>query len=473
MRRYLWLWCGLMIMLAVAPLAAQTDPPVYVVVEGALMRATAGGTLEPVAACALPREPSFSAPVPSPDGQLLALKFEPLLVTEARERVGGWGGGENPADLIICNPDSGIIARFSQPEDAALFDPSGRPDKFTIRSLPAWSPDGSALSWTECPAACEPAKVVRYDLASGALTELATLPPLYGVPTSVPVAWGGPLILVQAYTYDEAAQREVSRLFGYDPATGGLVLDVELSQTDTTGVTDFFWIDAGGTPQIAVLRSSGAWVRVDPATGETDLLEGTPEVFNPLAPEGISAVADGRAAQFANLHWLVREGETLTPLSADVRGFTPPSVAADGNALLFYDNLTPRIYRAGEIVDLPLPPLSPATPAYASWGPQAWRLYAGELPSSGEYVCLGAPEPRLTVGAAARVVVGQGANNLRDAASTGGSLLGTIPEGAMVDVLGGPECANGYTWWQVVYNGMTGWTAEGEGLDYWLEPAGG
>lgn len=473
MRRYLWMLLGLMIALAALPLAAQSGPPVYLVVEGALMRATVGGTLEPVTACALPREPSFFAPVPSPDGQLLAIKFEPLLVTEARERVGGWGGGENPADLMICDPDTGIVARFSQPDDAALFDPSGRPDKFTIRSLPAWSPDGGALTWTQCPAACDPATVVRYDLASGALTELATLPPLYGVPSSVPVAWGGPLILAQAYTYDEAAQREVSRLFGYDPATGGVVLDVELSQSDTSGVTDFFWIDVGGAQQIAVLRSSGAWLRLDPASGETGLLEGTPEVYNPLAPDGISAVADGRAAQFANLNWLMREGDTLTPLSADVRGFTPPSAAPDGSALLFYDNLTPRIYRAGELLDLPLPPLSPATPAYATWGAQAWRLYTGELPSSGEYVCIGAPEPRLVIGAPARVVVGQGANNLRDQPTTAGIRLGRIPEGATMDVVGGPECANGYTWWQVVYNGMTGWTAEGEGLDYWLEPVGG
>jgi hypothetical protein len=29
---------------------------------------------------------------------------------------------------------------------------------------------------------------------------------------------------------------------------------------------------------------------------------------------------------------------------------------------------------------------------------------------------------------------------------------------------------NGLTWWQVDYNDTVGWTAEGQGNTYWLEP---
>jgi ABC-type antimicrobial peptide transport system permease subunit len=37
-------------------------------------------------------------------------------------------------------------------------------------------------------------------------------------------------------------------------------------------------------------------------------------------------------------------------------------------------------------------------------------------------------------------------------------------------VLEGPVCAENMAWWKVQYQGQTGWTAEGQGTDYWLEP---
>ena len=48
--------------------------------------------------------------------------------------------------------------------------------------------------------------------------------------------------------------------------------------------------------------------------------------------------------------------------------------------------------------------------------------------------------------------------------------VGSIPGEAMFSVVGGPVCADGYTWWQVTYEGVTGWTAQGSASEYWVEP---
>ena len=48
---------------------------------------------------------------------------------------------------------------------------------------------------------------------------------------------------------------------------------------------------------------------------------------------------------------------------------------------------------------------------------------------------------------------------------------GLIQPGETVDVVGGPVCANGITWWQVIAHGTTGWTGEMQGTTYWLGPA--
>ncbi len=89
--------------------------------------------------------------------------------------------------------------------------------------------------------------------------------------------------------------------------------------------------------------------------------------------------------------------------------------------------------------------------------------------AQGDANCPGAPLPRLTVDAPARVLPGD-ANNVRDTPSRSGARVGSIPGGAVFNVLAGPVCADGLNWWQIKYAGLTGWTVEGSGADYWVEP---
>jgi cytoskeletal protein RodZ len=51
--------------------------------------------------------------------------------------------------------------------------------------------------------------------------------------------------------------------------------------------------------------------------------------------------------------------------------------------------------------------------------------------------------------------------NMRAGAGTGHAKVKTLREGAEVEIIGGPEDANGYTWWQVRdADGATGWVVE-------------
>lgn len=83
--------------------------------------------------------------------------------------------------------------------------------------------------------------------------------------------------------------------------------------------------------------------------------------------------------------------------------------------------------------------------------------------------CPGAPQPRLTVGGQGRVLPGD-ANNLRDQPARAGNRIGAIPGGEAFMVLEGPVCADGFNWWRVDYGGLNGWTVEGLGADYFVEP---
>jgi hypothetical protein len=84
-------------------------------------------------------------------------------------------------------------------------------------------------------------------------------------------------------------------------------------------------------------------------------------------------------------------------------------------------------------------------------------------------ICDPALLPRLAVGEVARVTPGA-ANNLRAQASRGASEVGEIPGGETFLVLGGPVCGDGLTWWDVDFNGLRGWTAEGASGEYFVVP---
>lgn len=84
--------------------------------------------------------------------------------------------------------------------------------------------------------------------------------------------------------------------------------------------------------------------------------------------------------------------------------------------------------------------------------------------------CADAPAPRLTVGHNASVIPGFGENNLRSNPGTSASVIGVIPPGGVVRVLDGPTCVDDLIWWQIAYENQIGWTAEGEGEIYWLQP---
>ncbi|QPC82886.1 hypothetical protein G4Y79_00510 [Phototrophicus methaneseepsis] len=85
--------------------------------------------------------------------------------------------------------------------------------------------------------------------------------------------------------------------------------------------------------------------------------------------------------------------------------------------------------------------------------------------------------PRIRVGqATARVVSGGIPNRLREQPNTQGSQIGQVNPGRTIDrVLNGPACVDGYVWWLVEVDGVTGWTAESSFADedYYLEPVGG
>lgn len=87
--------------------------------------------------------------------------------------------------------------------------------------------------------------------------------------------------------------------------------------------------------------------------------------------------------------------------------------------------------------------------------------------------CYGFMPSRLYAGGLGRVTLYPNLpNRVRTNPGYASDVLGMIPAGGTFYVIGGPFCADNTAWWQVSYNNqLVGWTAEGDGNTYWLEPS--
>lgn len=88
--------------------------------------------------------------------------------------------------------------------------------------------------------------------------------------------------------------------------------------------------------------------------------------------------------------------------------------------------------------------------------------------------CSIAPTRNVRVGDIARISDEDArSNRFRELPTSHSTLIGMIPVGGMFEIIDGPRCADGYRWWNVVYDGLTGWTSDGEGDVHYFEVVAG
>ncbi len=97
--------------------------------------------------------------------------------------------------------------------------------------------------------------------------------------------------------------------------------------------------------------------------------------------------------------------------------------------------------------------------------------YVMPTPGPGDQICPDSPPTRLILAERARVTFDDPSPlRLRSRSGIDASILDELLIGSVVLVLDGPECADGYTWYQVQAGERVGWVAEGEPGLYYIAP---
>lgn len=235
--------------------------------------------------------------------------------------------------------------------------------------------------------------------------------------------------------------------------------------------------DSGGMPAVEFQANLQTIVQIS-------ISHGVIPVLSTIPPKHYNPATDGRVAEFNQIIVATARGydvplwnywQAMSALPDD--GLSPdgvhPSSARDGlNAVFDAQHLQ---------YGYPVRNLTALQMLYALWqqvlydGDQAPAATAPPAviqptqPGAGDVECLGVPPARLAVGGQGRVTPGL-PNKIRSAPSTSAAQVGSIPGEGIFSVIGGPECVDGFLWWQVSYEGTMGWTASGGGGEYWVEP---
>lgn len=464
--------------------SAQSDQPLLVISRGDLYTwaGVADSEPEPYTACQPPDERIVYSPQVGPDSMLI-LQTWPRIVIEVLEREGGIGGGPLPNNIWLCNGNE-LTLIAQQPENASFFQPNV-PDNVLVRSRVTWSPDGTKIAWTEGDISSEDYTLNIYTLDTGEVSQVAIdMPQQYGIPQPPLLSWteaglAGPSTRFvpnspEFSVFEVIIFAETGETLGTFPVTS--------TRNPEAFTRDQFPIVDQGRSYWGLRYDDGSFGLLDLQTGELSYLseDAAPALYSPADPDGTALVqtlnADGR------LVWTLAYGDELftrpdgrTEVFPDtVSSYIEPGPSGrvayiqDFTSIWVWNNPT-------EALQMPTIEANPEAQIFGidgiSWLSTEWRIIR-ELELDNPFTiftCPGFVQSQLQEGVTA-INTDSVPNNLRAEPNLNAERIGEIPPGATVQVVAGPVCDQGYAWWQVEYNGQFGWTVEGEGSEYWIEP---
>jgi hypothetical protein len=419
-------------------------------------------------------------PVLSPDGTRVAYNSWATITIEAIA-AGKPVLGVIPSNIWVMDPATTSATRIvDQPPDAVFWQ-DGVEDKAIMRGTPVWSPDGTRLAWSEMISPEYRFQLVVHDLGTGAQSVIVpSLPFPFADGGFIPlheVMWGGRGILVRnlAVNATSADFEEYAYLYAPD---GTLIHETLIGSSATEWPSSVQWTMFNGQQYLGLSYPSGRRYLVDPATGDQQDMPAPPELYSTNSPNNTAtAFASASADASGNIKhtWTAvypsRQQDQLLNFSGEPNSI---AVSSDGQAIAYISDAV-YVWQNGSVTAVP-GTAGIASPWSVSvvWGSNQWRVRTdgpGSTGGAGGAIACTLPT-RLTAGGTGQVT--PGLPNLIRALPRRGSdsaILGRIPAGGIFTVVSGPQCDNeGRYWWQVSYNGVTGWTPEGESGIYWLQP---
>jgi hypothetical protein len=454
--------CILAFILLPSTVLAQTNTPLLMLVNGVLFRLDSA-TLTPYSECQPSSGLIQSVPIVAPTNEAFALVVRPNAVTEFLENGIAYAF-DTPTDIWVCANNT--LTPVAINDTLNLSDTDTNNDGVT-RSLPAWNTDGQALAWTEWNGVSNSVELAIADLSSNTVNRIqTTLQVSVGFSSAPEIYWT--TFGIHVYNYEEVGGNREEALYSYTPQGQFLTrVRIAVMSDPNDFVIEKHFAYNNQIPYLAVRYGTQGWAYFHVFTGQNVLVSTTDFSITPAnisTPiNEISYNATDTLNVWQTISYSTPDGqpEEFIGYGANQIAFSP-----DG-AQIAYLTEQLELWDSGETGQIENTMFAPGDDVAIVWSALRWTI--SEVPMAIQ--CPNLPVTQFGVGQNGRVVAKTSANNVRDLPTINGARIGQLAPLATFVTQIGPICADGYIWWQVLYNeNNIGWTVEATPTEYWLEP---
>ena len=304
------------------------------------------------------------APRVSPDGTWLAY----LSMSQAAVSAMTTGQGMNVytyANIWLLNPYTEEAIRIADQPQNATYASGG----LISRQGPVWSPDGTSVAWIEDDVDGE--RVAIYALSYTSTTTFPLNLPPGCCEGATPTLYFGRSGF--AITNQEGTPTHTNEvIYVFDTAGRQLA---KIAPGENVHF-DLGWITDGNSHELLGGDSNGMLTVVDPLGHPQQITpQSYPEMYNPNAPDGLSAYPVKYPSQWA----LTSHGQKLTEIN-DIWAASDISIAPDGKGIVYQQKAEDANVPGGKVFAYlvngqTIQIISPLRVLAVTWGTTAWRIH--------------------------------------------------------------------------------------------------
>jgi len=305
------------------------------------------------------------APHISPDGKWLAYRSVPREVVSTITQ-GQAMNLESLANIWLLSPSTEAALQIArQPENANYGS-----DNLISRQEPVWSPDGTSVAWVESDTHGE--RVAIYTLSSKSTTTFPLNLPPGCCEGAIPTLYFGRSGI--AITNNEGTPTHTEQLIYIFDAQGEQLARLAVPG-EKFGLW-YGWITDDNNHEYLGGDVNGVFTLLDPlANGQPFTPQGYPEMYNPNAPDGLSAYPVTYPSQWA----FTSQGQKLAEIK-DIWDASDISIAQDGQAVVYQQKEEGANVPGGKVYAYlingkTIPINSESRILAVTWGETLWRIH--------------------------------------------------------------------------------------------------